>query len=442
MKRVIERVLLLGFCVTLSTVPAWGQAFSGSIMGTVTDNTGAVAPQAIVKITNLATGTIQSLMTDGSGDYTVSLLPPGDYRVAAEGSGFKRAVREPVTLLVDQRQRIDFSLELGQVTEAVNVSAAASQVQADTATVGTEVGQVQSSELPLNGRNFLQLDLLVPGAQPDVKGSNLYGEGGSIEVHGLREISNYDGRPVLQTGGSSSGTGTASSFWAANVGTETGGSILGPSNQNMLVGIKPTVGRTSRWGVIPITADQDSPGPMGRTMTDAAIMLGALESPAPDPNDPDTTRCTPPPNRDYTVFLKADGLKGARIGIPRAFFYEPLDLPGLERPSRGGGGGGRGRGLNPVQAKLMAEVIDVLKKQGAVIVDPANLPSVVEKDPTKNVTVFNDCRTPKGQDADCSMVFKYGMKRDFNKWLASLGPTAPVKTLTELRIWNIGTGAV
>ena len=85
-----------------------------------------------------------------------------------------------------------------------------------------------------------------------------------------------DGRPVLNTGGSSSGTGTASSFWAANVGTETGGSILGPSNQNMLVGIKPTVGRTSRWGVIPITADQDSPGPMGRTMTDAAILLGAL----------------------------------------------------------------------------------------------------------------------------------------------------------------------
>jgi amidase len=85
----------------------------------------------------------------------------------------------------------------------------------------------------------------------------------------------------------------------------------------------------------------------------------------------------------------------------------------------------------------MAEAIDVLKKQGAVIVDPANLPSVVEKDPTKNVTVFSDCRTPKGQDADCSMVFKYGMKRDFNKWLASLGPTAPVKTLAELRMWNI-----
>ncbi len=80
-----------------------------------------------------------------------------------------------------------------------------------------------------------------------------------------------DGRPVLGTGGSSSGIGTAASFWAANVGTETSGSILSPANQNMLVGIKPTVGRISRYGVIPITADQDTAGPMARTVTDAAI---------------------------------------------------------------------------------------------------------------------------------------------------------------------------
>src|SRR5215471_10534058 len=91
-----------------------------------------------------------------------------------------------------------------------------------------------------------------------------------------------DGRPVLQTGGSSSGGGTAANFWAANVGTETSGSILSPSNQNMLVGIKPTVGRISRYGVIPITADQDTAGPMARTVTDAAIMLGVLEGAAPD----------------------------------------------------------------------------------------------------------------------------------------------------------------
>ena len=71
---------------------------------------------------------------------------------------------------------------------------------------------------------------------------------------------------MLSTGGSSSGIGTDVSFWAANVGTETSGSILSPSNQNMLVGIKPTVGRVSRYGVIPITADQDTAGPMARTV--------------------------------------------------------------------------------------------------------------------------------------------------------------------------------
>src|SRR5207249_35947 len=95
----------------------------------------------------------------------------------------------------------------------------------------------------------------------------------------------FDGRPVLNTGGSSSGAGTAASFWAANIGTETSGSILSPSNQNMLAGIKPTVGRISRYGVIPITADQDTAGPMAKSVADVAIMLGALEGASPDPND-------------------------------------------------------------------------------------------------------------------------------------------------------------
>src|SRR5215208_176704 len=109
-----------------------------------------------------------------------------------------------------------------------------------------------------------------------------------------------DGRPVLNTGGSSSGAGTAANFWAANVGTETSGSILSPANQNMLAAIKPTVGRISRYGVIPITGDQDTPGPMAKSVSDAAILLDALEGAAPDPNDSATSRCAPPPGRDYT----------------------------------------------------------------------------------------------------------------------------------------------
>lgn len=241
-----------------------------------------------------------------------------------------------------------------------------------------------------------------------------------------------DGRPALGTGGSSSGIGTAASFWAANVGTETSGSILSPSNQNMLAGIKPTVGRISRYGVIPITADQDTAGPMARTVTDAAILFGALESPAPDPNDPATGICEPAPNRDYTVFLKRDSLAGARIGIPRAFYYDAVTPPGGEGP-RGG--------LSDERAKVMAEAIEVLKKEGAVIVDPADIPSVVDPDPKNNFLGWGICSgvdDRKGHDSDCSIILKYGMKRDFNRWLQTLGPNAPVKTLTDLRFFNLG----
>jgi amidase len=240
----------------------------------------------------------------------------------------------------------------------------------------------------------------------------------------------FDGRPVLSTGGSSSGVGTNVSFWAANVGTETSGSILSPSNQNFLVGIKPTVGRVSRYGVIPITADQDTPGPMARTVSDAAIMLGALEGASPDPHDSATTRCPAPAGRDYTRFLNPSGLKGARIGIPRAFYYERTSA-GSTAP-RGG--------LNDAQRKLMEEAIATLEQQGAVIVDPADIPSVTDTDPAKNILNWNPCSgldDAKGQDADCSIVFKYGMKRDFNAWLQSLGDKAPVKSLTELRQWNV-----
>jgi amidase len=228
-----------------------------------------------------------------------------------------------------------------------------------------------------------------------------------------------DGRGVLNSGGSSSGVGTASSLWAANVGTETSGSILNPSNANMLVGIKPTVGRISRYGVIPITADQDTPGPMAKTVTDAAIMLGVLEGASPDPNDPATRTCPPPARNDYTRFLKRDALKGARIGVPRAGFYQ---------------------NLSSEQVKVMADAIGVLVREGAVVMDPADIPSVIAGDPRRNINRWEICggeTDAKGSDANCSVVLKYGMKRDFNRWLASLGPSAPVKTLTELRQWNL-----
>src|SRR4030095_7187300 len=144
------------------------------------------------------------------------------------------------------------------------------------------------------------------------------------------------------------------------------------------------------------------------------ILLGILEG-TPDANDPATRRCTPPPQRDYTRFLKSDGLKGARIGIPRRLQQSP-------------------------QAMLVAEVTEILRMKGATVVDPADLPSALEEDPQKNVLTWPVCGGPnggRGNDSNCSSVFKYGMKRDFNRWLALLGPSAPVQTLTEVREWTL-----
>jgi amidase len=236
-----------------------------------------------------------------------------------------------------------------------------------------------------------------------------------------------DGRPAMSVAGSSSGIGTAASLWAANVGTETSGSILSPSNQLMLAGIKPTIGRISRWGVIPIVADQDTAGPMARTVTDAAIMLGAMEG--ADTHDSTTTRCTPPPGRDYQQFLRLTGLRGVRIGVPRANYYNPITPPGRTAPVGG---------LNAAQAAMMTEVIDILKREGAVIVDPADIPSVTDQNTTNNLLLFGTCTGTRAADTvgSCSVVLKYGFKRDFNLYLQSLGPTAPVKTLAELRQFN------
>jgi amidase len=179
---------------------------------------------------------------------------------------------------------------------------------------------------------------------------------------------------------------------------------------------------------------------MAKSVTDAAMLFGVLESAAPDPNDAATSRCTPPPGRDYTKFLKLEGLRGARIGIPRAYYYEGVGGVTTQLAGRGGGAGtGRG-GLGDAQMKLMTEAIDVLKHQGAIVVDPANMPTVIDPDPAKNILSFDICsglNNGKGKDANCSVVLKYGMKRDFNVYLDTLGASAPVKTLTDLRIFNI-----
>jgi amidase len=178
------------------------------------------------------------------------------------------------------------------------------------------------------------------------------------------------------------------------------------------------VGLVSRAGIVPISQSQDTAGPMARTVTDAATLLGALEVAAPDPSDDATRRCTAPPGRDYTRFLDARALKGARIGIVRASVVSRI-----------------GPGSALIDAAAAA-----LQQAGATIVDPADLPSLTTAYRERNLADWPICFSTPG-NAGCSIVLRYGMKRDFGRWLTSLGAAAPVRSLTELRRWNTDHGA-
>jgi amidase len=195
--------------------------------------------------------------------------------------------------------------------------------------------------------------------------------------------------------GSSSGTGAgiSANLAAAGIGTETDGSIVCPSSANGLAGIKPTVGLVSRSGIIPISHSQDGAGPMCRTVRDAAILLGALTG--VDPDDSYTADSQGKSFTNYTQFLNIDGLKGARIGVARKYFGFSEGVDGI-----------------------MAEAIDIMKKQGAIIVDPADIDAFGKFDDTE-ATVLN-----------------YELKADMAKYLARLGPACPVKTLADLIDFN------
>ena len=221
-----------------------------------------------------------------------------------------------------------------------------------------------------------------------------------------------DGRPVLSPGGSSSGPAIAvsASLAAVGIGTETSGSILSPGTQNLLVGIKPTVGLVSRDGIIPITADQDTAGPLARTVTDAAIMLGAIAG--FDPQDPATAACLTRGRcfHDYTRFLDKHALRHARIAVPRVPYWD--------------GGFGSG-GLSPTQLQVMNDAVAVLRAHGATVDIPVEVPTQAD------LSAFGTC-VSFPVPADCSTVLLFGFKRDLNSYLASLGPGAPVHTLTDI----------
>jgi amidase len=225
-----------------------------------------------------------------------------------------------------------------------------------------------------------------------------------------------DGRPALSPGGSSSGPGiaVAANLATVGVGTETSGSILSPGFQNLLVGIKPTVGLVSRTGIVPITADQDTAGPLARTVTDAAKLLGVLAG--FDPQDPATAACLKPGNclSDYTKFLDRHALRGARIAVPHFGYW----TDNLNRVS-----------LSPEQQQVMNDAIAVLRAEGATVVDPFDIPD------QQDLINFPGCGALP-IPAVCSTVLLFGFKRDLNAYLANLGPSAPVHTLADVIAFN------
>lgn len=207
-------------------------------------------------------------------------------------------------------------------------------------------------------------------------------------------LANGDGRPALSPGGSSAGSGAAiaANFAAVAIGTETSGSILSPANQNSLVGIKPTLGLASRDGIIPIAASQDTAGPLARTVTDAAILLGAITG--VDPKDSATESSAGRTYTDYTPFLNANALNGARIGVPREFFWTT--------------------GVSTEQAAIAENALSIIRSLGA---------EVVEADIT---TV----------PLPGSSVLSYEFKRDLNLYLSSLGADAPINDLADVIAFN------
>ena len=243
--------------------------------------------------------------------------------------------------------------------------------------------------------------------------SSLGGYG--FNAYDPRPLPASDGRPVLTPGGSSSGSGIAVSanLVAVAIGTETSGSILSPGSSNGVVGIKPTVGLVSRHGILPITADQDTAGPFGRTVTDAAILLGQIAG--HDLNDSATAPCLIPGNcfSDYTKFLDKHALRGARIAVPHVPYWN---------------------GFTPAQAQIMNDAIAALRAEGAFVADPLELPNQAA------ISAFGICVSFPAP-ANCSTVLMYGQKHDLNLYLANR-PNAPMHSLSDIIAFNNAHAAV
>jgi hypothetical protein len=185
--------LTLALLITLSAGLLHGQGgANGTILGTVTDNSGAVLANATVEVTNIATNVTKHTQTTSAGDFTVPYLPPGNYRVTAEAPGFQKSVTDNLGLVVGQQARIDIAMKPGSVSESVQVEANAVSLDTDSSSVSQLISQKQVEQLPLNGRNFLNLLFIGAGAVQTngEQGQMRQGEGNAISINGGRPTSN------------------------------------------------------------------------------------------------------------------------------------------------------------------------------------------------------------------------------------------------------------
>ncbi len=175
----LVKPLLLALALVCSLLPRdlAAQAVSGTLLGQVTDSTGAAVPGARVTLTSPATGFTRTLTSDASGEYTAPSIPPAEYTITAEMSGFKTVTVSNVRVGVDQRVRINLTLELGQMTEAVEITAEVPLVQSSSSDLSATMEEEQIRTLPLNGRNFVSLTRTIPGVLRGNPGSNYDGAG-------------------------------------------------------------------------------------------------------------------------------------------------------------------------------------------------------------------------------------------------------------------------
>jgi len=159
------------FCLLLVSSVLFGQQTAGTLIGSVTDATGATIPAATIKVVNLTNNSVRETVTDASGNFSIPFLPAGDYSVALTAKGFQGAKIASLTLQVQQTLRQDFQLKVGDVSESISVDASSVSLQTDNAVVGTVIDAGKVIQLPLNGRNFVQLAQLIPGVQAGTPGS-------------------------------------------------------------------------------------------------------------------------------------------------------------------------------------------------------------------------------------------------------------------------------